>query len=452
MDMKKRSIIAAALVLVLGMGSIPAGYVHATGQNWSSIIYPGVYIEDIDVSGKTIREAEELLQKNYGDILASKKIEIYAGEKAYALEYSELEARFNIAQTVEEAFKYGKNENIIKRYRLIKSSERTKFKLAFSYNSRALDELINEIEQGLNTSPSNANISVINGVINITPEVNGTKLEKDKLRKVVLDQINGDISKEYVKIEAPVEVTKPEITSEKLSSINGRISSFSTSFAGSAANRIINIELAAKAINGTLLLPGESFSFNDTVGERTKERGYKEAGVIIGDKLESGLGGGICQVSSTLYAALLHTDIKAFGRVNHTLPLAYISKGLDATVDWGNIDFKFKNNLEVPIYLEGYIKDKNVYFNVYSNQGMAKKSYEIATEVYETVQPTIKYIDDPNRYEGEEVVVKKPAVGYKVKVNRKTYENGNIINTELISRDYYMPVSGEIIRGTKKHS
>lgn len=450
--MKKRSILAVVLAIVLGMGSIPAGYVHATGENWRSIIYPGVYIEDIDVSGKTIEEAKEILQKNYGDILASKEIEIYAGEKTYMLDYSKLEARFNIAQTVEEAFKYGKNENIIKRFRLIKSSERTKFKLAFSYNSKALDELINKIDQELNSNPSNANISVINGVINITPEVNGIKLEKDKLRKTVLEKINGDISKEYVKIDAPVEVTKPEITSEKLSKINGRISYFSTSFAGSAANRISNIELAAKAINGTLLMPGESFSFNETVGERTKERGYKEAGVIVGDKLESGLGGGICQVSSTLYAALLHTEIKAFGRINHTLPLGYISKGLDATVDWGNIDFKFKNTLEVPIYLEGYIKDKNVYFNVYSSQELARKSYELATEVYETVQPTVKYIDDSSRYEGEEVIVKKPAIGYKVKVYRKTYENDSIVNTELISRDYYMPVSGEIIRGTKKYS
>jgi vancomycin resistance protein YoaR len=452
MDMKKRTILAVALVIVLGMGSIPAGYVYATGENWSSIIYPGVYIEDIDMSGKSTGEAEELIQKRYGDLLTIKKIEIYAGEKVYVLDYSKLEAKYNISETVEEAFKHGKKENVIKRYRLIKGSQQTKFKLAFSYNSKALDELVNKIESELNTNPSSANISVINGTVKITPEVNGVKVEKDKLRKTILENINGDISKEYVKIDVPIEITKPEITSEKLSNINGRISSFSTSFTGSAANRISNIELATKAINGTLLMPGESFSFNETVGERTKERGYKEAGVIIGDKLESGLGGGICQVSSTLYAALLNTDIKAFERINHTLPLGYISKGLDATVDWGNIDFKFKNTLDVPIYLEGYIKDKNVYFNVYSSQELARKSYELAAEVYETVQPTVKYIDDPNRYEGEEVVVKKAAVGYKVKVYRKTYENESIVNTELISRDYYMPVSGEIIRGTKKRS
>lgn len=199
-------------------------------------------------------------------------------------------------------------------------------------------------------------------------------------------------------------------------------------------------------------MPGETFSFNETVGERTVKRGYRAAGVIIDDKIESGIGGGICQVSSTLYNAMLKANITAKERRPHSLPLTYVGKGLDATVDWGNIDFKFKNTLSTPMYIEGYTKDKKVFFNIYSDKALAKRTYQMATEIYDTIEPTVVYKDDPNIPEGETEVVKKPSKGYKVKVYRKTYENGKLIGTELVSKDFYKPVKGEIIRGTKKVS
>lgn len=150
-----------------------------------------------------------------------------------------------------------------------------------------------------------------------------------------------------------------------------------------------------------------------------------------------------------MYNTLLQANIKASERRNHSLPLAYIAKGLDATVDWGNIDLKFKNTLNTAIYIEGYIKNKNVYFNIYSSQQQPKRSYKTVTNVYETLLPSIKYIDDPTRLVGETEIVKKAANGYRVKVYRKTYENEKLINTELISNDYYGPINGETIRGTK---
>ena len=446
--MKKKVLAITTLLAVLTIGSASVSYVYATGNNWQGVIYPKVYIEGINVGGKHLAEVEKLIQTEYSEPLLSKKIEIVVNDKNYTLDYSAMGASFNTDEIIREAFSYGKNGNLIEKYRLIKSEEKKVYKLKFAYNSNPIDELIEKIENDVNKAPSSASISIVNGKINITPEINGAMLQKDELRQAIIDVINGELSQEYAKIEAQIETVKPEITKEKLSFINSPISSFSTSFSTSAANRINNIELATKAINGKLLMPGQSFSFNEAVGERTKARGYKEAGVIIGDKIESGLGGGICQVSSTLYSAMLHTDLKADERRNHSLPLAYIGKGLDATVDWGNIDYKFTNTLDKPIYIEGYTKDKKVYFNIYSHESYTKQSYEMETEI-SVVQPTIKYIDDANKLKGETVVVKKPSNGYRVKVYRKTIENGKVIETETISNDYYKPVSGEIIRGTK---
>lgn len=445
----KKLIITTTILAMLAAGAVPVGYVYATSNNWQDIIYPRVYIEDINVSGKRLEEVEELIEKEYGTQLLSKKIEIDVNGRTYNLDYSKLDAAYNIDEIALEAFSYGKHGNILQKYKVIKGEDKKEFTLGFNYNSKPVDELLDIIEKDSNKDPINAKISINNGNIYITPEVNGVKLQTDSLKEAIIAQINGELSDETIKIKAPLSILKPDLTAEKLSAINSTISSFSTSFSSSTANRINNVDLATKAINGTLLMPGETFSFNEIVGERTIERGYKEAGVIIGDKIESGLGGGICQVSSTLYNTILKANIKAYERRNHTLPLGYIGKGLDATVDWGNIDLKFMNTLNTPIYIEGYTKDKNVYFNIYSSKDLRNKSYELVTDIYDIVQPSIKYINDANRLAGETVVVKQGSLGYKVKVSRKTYENGRLINTELISNDYYLPVNGETIRGTK---
>ena len=132
-------------------------------------------------------------------------------------------------------------------------------------------------------------------------------------KNTIINNINDQVDAE-ITINAPVETLTAKITAEELDKVDSLISSFSTSFTTSAAGRINNIELATKAINGLLLMPGDTFSFNEVVGERTKERGYKEAGVIINNRIESGLGGGICQVSSTLYNAILKSNINSTER------------------------------------------------------------------------------------------------------------------------------------------
>ncbi|HCW04826.1 MAG TPA: hypothetical protein DGK91_10080 [Clostridium sp.] len=198
-------------------------------------------------------------------------------------------------------------------------------------------------------------------------------------------------------------------------------------------------------------MPGDTFSFNEVVGERTKARGYQEAGVIINNKIESGIGGGICQVSSTLYNAIIKSNINSTERFPHTLPSAYVDLGRDATVDWGNIDYKFTNTLDYPIYIEGYTKNKVLYFNVYSNKSLTNRRYDIVNDVYKTEKSTTKTIKDSSMPEGSKKIVQKAQTGYKVKVYLNTYdENNKLIKQELISDDYYRPIQGIVKVGTKK--
>jgi vancomycin resistance protein YoaR len=449
---KKKSFIFKGTLIIFTAAAAAGftGYGYKLQKNYDAVINKGVYVESVYLGDKKLSEAEAILQKQFGQDIIGKKIEVTANNKTYTLDYKDIQAKYNVSEIVKEAFDYGKNANLLKKLRLVNSEERKDFNLELTYNVAPIDELINRIEIENKSEPSNATLTVLNGTIKITNSIEGKKLQKEKLKDTIISLIKEEAFDKVSKITAPFEVVKAEVTTESLSTINSIVSSFSTNFSTSIENRINNIILATKAINGTLLMPGQVFSFNETVGERTRARGYKEAGVIVGDQIESGLGGGICQVSSTLYNAVLGSSLKATERRNHSLPLSYVPKGLDATVDWGHIDFKFENTLDTPVYIEGYVKNKNVYFNIYANQELKKRTYKMETSISDTIEPNTKYIDDPTLNEGETKVVKKPSTGYKIKVYRKTFENSKLINTELISSDTYRVVHGEIIRGTKK--
>lgn len=440
----------AALIVLLGVVSTYTGYIYQKTKSWNNLIYPGVMVENVDIGGKNSIEAKKILDSKYGEVILKKKVDITTDNKVYTIDYSKLNAKYNIDTVVDEALSYGKNYSLFKKYNLIKNPVVKKLELKFSYDSNYIGEVIQSMEKDINKEPVNAGIQMISsGKFKITPDVKGYKLQSEQLQKQILDGINGELGKD-ISIKAPIKELTASVTGDKLATIDTKISSFTTNYQTSSAERAYNIELATKSINGTVLMPGDSFSFNDIVGERTSARGYREAPVIIGNKIESGLGGGICQVSSTLYNAMLKTDIKSTQRIHHTLPSSYVPLGLDATVDWGNIDYTFKNTLDYPIFIEGYTQNRNLYFNVYSNSELTKRTYIITNDVYETVNATVKTIDDPSLPIGQTTIEQKALNGFKVKVIKNTYENGNLISSEVVSNDFYQPVQGIIKKGTKK--
>lgn len=446
-DTKKiRNLVFAIFLLLV---SVTISYVYFTAQRYNNVMFPGLKIQGVDLSGKTKEESIKILREKYGDAILNKKIIIKAPNRNYTIGYSELNAQYNIIDTVNKASTYGKDLNILSKFKTIKKPVEKQYNLEFSYNHKPLDNVVKEMEKNINKKPKDATIKRAGNGFQTTPDEKGAELESDKLKKEIISKITENPNSDIV-INAPIKVLSSKITEDSLKSINSKLTSFSTNFGTSSEGRSTNISIATQSINGKVIMPGDTFSFNEVVGERTKDRGYKEAGVIVNQKLDSGLGGGICQVSSTLYNALLQGNIKTTERVHHTFPSSYVKMGLDATVDWGNIDLKFKNTFKYPIYIEGYTANKNIYFNIYSNSELAKKSYTLTSEVYSTIEPTTKYIDDPNLPVGQTEEVKKPHTGYRVKVYRNVYENGKLVNQELVSNDYYVPINGVIKRGTKK--
>ncbi|MDK2836172.1 MAG: hypothetical protein PWP21_949, partial [Thermosediminibacterales bacterium] len=233
---------------------------------------------------------------------------------------------------------------------------------------------------------------------------------------------------------------KPSFTTEDAESlkINDLIAAFSTKFDKTKISRTKNITIAANKLNSCIIKPGEIFSFNDTIGLRSEDRGYEKAPVFINDKVELDYGGGICQVSSTLYNAALLADLEIIERANHSQPVSYVPLGRDATVVFDQIDLKFKNNTPDYLLLISKIYDDTLLLKLFGNKNN-NIDVEINSSLVERIQPEVKIEKDANLKPGE-IRIKEGRPGYKVKVWRivkNTY--GQIVKKELISTDIYKP-------------
>jgi vancomycin resistance protein YoaR len=297
-------------------------------------------------------------------------------DKKYSVDNSNLIKNYDIDSLVEEAFAFGKETNIIEKHKMIKNGSNKNFDLNFTFDDEYINAFTMNIEKEINKDPVNATIEIKDeNMININTDIKGYKLEKEKLGENIQEELkNGSSEDTY--ITASAQSIEAAITQEELSDMDNCIASFRTNFQSSSFARTNNIDISIKAINGKVLKQGEIFSFNDAVGERTDERGYMEAPVIIGNAIQLALGGGICQVSSTLYNAILIAGLQPTERISHSLPISYVDNGFDATVDWGNIDFKFKNTLDYPVYIEGHTENKYLYINIFSKASVNKNVYK----------------------------------------------------------------------------
>lgn len=251
-------------------------------------------------------------------------------------------------------------------------------------------------------------------------------------------------------VELVAKVTEPRVTMALLKQMDFSqpMGKHQTHYGGTGLSRGSNIALAAGKIDGTVLGPGEIFSYNGTVGPRIASAGFKEAPVIVKGELVPGMGGGICQVSTTLYNAVLLSDLKIVRRSHHAFPVHYVSAGRDATVVDGAIDFQFQNNTDAPIVISASSGKGRLQFRIFGKRTPGK-SVDIALEGH-TVQPaTVKTISDKSLPAGKRVVEDKGHPGHRVAVYRIVKQDGAVVKKELIARDTYRVFPRVVRVGTK---
>ena len=403
--LRRTLIIVGIIVSLLGIQLI---IMRSTISKYDLKIYPEVWVEDINVGGMTKDEAKNAIIKNRNKIIAKKDITINLNDKQYTIHTAKLDIKHNYNAVIDEAYNIGRIDNLFKNYFAITSPGKQIFDVKYTYNYAILDTLLKDIVKDNDKNATNATIIRNNsGQLIVTDAKYGLSVDSNSLKNAIINKVNNIEKDQDLVIQARLKKVEPKIKENDLKSINTQISSVTTNFGSSNENRSENIRVSSNAVNGNLLMPGNTFSFNDVVGARTIERGYKTAKEIVGDKVVDGIGGGVCQVSTTLYNAVLRTDLTSIERYRHTKRSSYIGSGLDATVVYGALDYRFKNTCSYPIYIESTINNKNVTFSIYSNAILNKKKYEIVNEV----------------------------MGNKVNVFRITYENGNRLSKTLLYAD-----------------
>ena len=261
-------------------------------------------------------------------------------------------------------------------------------------------------------------------------------------------EIISEDKEEYV---IPLKITVPEKTLADLGeeAFPDELATYSTRYDPTNRNRSNNLEISAEKINGTIVMPGETFSYNQVVGERTIAEGYKEAGAYAGGRVVQDVGGGICQTSSTLYNAVLLANLEIVDRSNHQFLTSYVPAGRDATVAWGAIDFQFKNTREYPIKIEASVENGVCTMSIYGIKEETEYEVVIQPVVLSYIPYSTIYEDDPTLEEGEEVVEQSGYTGCTSETYRIIKLNGEVISKTLLSKDTYDPMTRIIRRGTK---
>ena len=309
---------------------------------------------------------------------------------------------------------------------------------------------IEKIRNEIYKEPQNASVSKDKetGKTQVNTHVNGVDFDIsiEEAKKIIAED-----KEEYV---IPLKIIVPDKTLSDLGeeAFPDKLSEYSTIFDSSNRNRSNNLAISAEKIDGTIIMPGETFSYNQTVGERTIAAGYKEAGAYAGGKVVQDVGGGICQTSSTLYNAALLANLEIVDRSNHQFLTSYVDASRDATVAWGSIDFQFKNTRTYPIKIEASAKNGVCEMAIYGIKEDKEYEVVIESEVLSYIPFTTKYENDDSLEEGEEVIEQSGYTGCTSEAYKILKLNGKVVSKTLLSKDTYDPMTRIIRRGTKKEA
>lgn len=439
--MKRLRIIVVLSVGIFFLGNI--SIVQSVGHNEK--IYENIFIEDIDVSNLSKSEAKSKVEES---ISRNNKLSLISENNIFNLNLDEIGVTYDIDKCIEEAYSIGRDDNLIENIKAkmnLKLGSKKVINIEYSYNDKKIDEYIRFIEKEIESNPVDATISVDNNQLKYTKESYGKSVDVGKLKEIILYKIKDKNIKEN---QIPIVLKAPNRIYSELSKINTILGTYETQFNPKCENRVNNIKVAADITSDIILDKNSEFSFNSYVNNKDIKSKFKSAPVIINGKLQEGIGGGICQVSSTIYNAALYSGLEITTVRNHSIPSAYISKGRDATVSKGSIDLKFKNNFDTPIFIHNEVYEDKIISTIYGNE-QDKKSIEIVTEITKHVPNKVKIKSSDKLYEGEREVFQKGRDGYKVNTFRIYKNEGNEIK-EFIHESYYPPMDEIIIYGTKQ--
>ncbi len=426
----------------------------------SGKVYTGISINGIDFSGKTEQDV-----KNYfeGKNLQVKDVTfVFTFEDNIAsVSAKDIEFGYDSNLLARQAITLGRSKNPITDISIIIQAYLNGIDLRPSYtlSEQKLNEYLAELYGEINEEPVEAVFNFQNGrVIEFNASENGRKVKEEELKQLVLGKaklILTYTSQKIVTIPVPTENLEPELTTEKVNNmgIKELIGVGKSEFKGSIPNRVYNINLASSRLNGILVPPGETFSFAKAIGDISSYTGYKQAFVISGGKTVLGDGGGVCQVSTTLFRAILDSGLPIEERNAHSYRVGYYEQdslpGVDATVYVPSVDLKFKNDTANHVLIQTEVDLNNSVLKFLFYGTSDGRIAEVGTPVVtnQTPAPEPRYEDDPSLPNGQIKQIDFAAPGANVYFTRTVTKNGEIIISDKFNSNF-RPWQAVYLRGT----
>lgn len=401
-------------------------------------ILPGVSVNGVSLSNLERQDGIKRLAQ-LADEISSQAVEIVYNGVGHSVTLGQLGLTMDNEETIDQALELGKQLGLIRRWQAQLHPVERNLQPVIYLDSEKVHQVLQGICGTMEQKAVNARLAITAGdQVVVEPSQDGYFIDENLFSSQLIERIQNNQS---LKLDLPVKVEQPEITAGDIRSwgVIGLVGTFTTSFNAQQTNRTHNIATAAEALDGLLVKPGETVSFNTVVGPRGAEEGYKPANVIVGNKLEEDWGGGVCQVSTTLYNAILLADLDVKERSSHSLPVSYVPVGRDAAVAYGVLDFKFLNNSGSYLLIKTAVQGNGVTVKVFGNDSV-KRSVQINSWITETVEPKKIYKIDPAVAPGQPKLVQQGAKGYKVAAERVVLEGDKEIAREPLPASYYQPV------------
>lgn len=430
-----KAVLFAGLWLLTGLSCIP---VQAAV---SDTIKTGVYADDIDLSGMTTVEARAAVQ-SYVETLGSTAITLEAADNhTVTVTAAELGISWGNPELADEAAALGTEGNVIRRYKALKDLERDNyvFPIELEFDVEAINSVLTEKCTQYDQKAVNASLTRENGVFIVVDGQIGYALDVEASIDTIYEYLTTEWNREPCSIALDIEVEEPQGTAEDLAQVKDVLGTFTTSYSTSGSSRSANVQNGCSLINGTTLYPGEEFSTYETVSPFSVENGYYMAGSYLNGKVVDSLGGGICQVSTTLYNAVLLSELEVTERYNHSMIVTYVDPSADAAIaESSGKDFKFVNSTDYPIYIEGYTQNKQITFTIYGVETRADShQVKYESEVLEVTQPGADVITADASQPIGYIVTSGAHTGYKARLWKITYENGVEVSREQVNSSTY---------------
>ncbi len=403
-------------------------------------IYDGIYLGAVNVSGLTEEEAKSEYNE-YLEELGNTTLRFELEEEEYSVDMADLSLSAVVDGAIKDAFAYGRTGNILKRYREITdiSNENIVLPVDMSVDEEALIKQLNENFSDYIIPATNASMEMSGGELNIINGESGKEINvKDTIDALwtAIDSWNGD--SELV-IEVATDEIEPQHSADELLQVKDVLGSFETTYSASDTSRNNNIANAASKISGIVVYPGEEFDTMSKLLPFTVDNGWSYAGAYLNGEVISDIGGGICQVSTTLYNAVLDAELEVTERYPHSMAVGYVQLSADAALNEGTKNFCFKNNTGAPIFVYSYAKNGVMHVTIYGQEYRdSNRTVEYKNEILGVISPgdPVETVDEslPSDYRE---VTQSAHTGYSARLWKYVYVDGELTDTILVNTSYY---------------